>query len=66
MRRATVKLHDHHVIWTHVFGKVKVHEHTETYVFKDPDVAENLSTIQNKYVDDPANKSSNNIAHAFI
>ena len=43
-----------------------MHEHTETYVSKDPDVAENLSTIQNKYVDDPANKSSNNIVHAFI
>jgi hypothetical protein len=39
---------------------------TQKHLFKDPDVAENVSTIQNKYVVDPANKSSNNIVHAFI
>ena len=32
-----------------------------TYIFKDPDVVENLSTIHDKYVVVPADKASNNI-----
>ena len=32
-----------------------------TFVFKDPDVAETLFTIHDKYVVDPDDKAANNI-----